>query len=108
MDGAWIFQKPHEVRDLGPERASWYLGWYEPSRVCGPQRREKSFGPGEQGKRRAVRFRHRVEGIYAQVGMAVAVACGLVILLWCTFHPAPRIQVRYLETADNLVSTERR
>src|SRR5262249_48324048 len=58
MSNAWIFQKAEQVRDLGKDKASWYVGWYEPE----GRRKKKSFGPGERGKRAAEKFRRKVEG----------------------------------------------
>jgi hypothetical protein len=58
MYDAWVFQKIEQVRDLGEDRASWYVGWYEPE----GKRKRKSFGPGERGKRAAEKFRRKVEG----------------------------------------------
>jgi integrase len=54
---AWVFQKAEQVRDLGPDKASWYVGWYEPN----GRRRKESFGPGPRGKERAERKRRQLE-----------------------------------------------
>jgi hypothetical protein len=32
---AWVFQRPEQVRDLGEDNASWYVGWYEPGAHAG-------------------------------------------------------------------------
>jgi integrase len=54
---AWTFQRAAQVRDLGPEKAPWYCGWYEPN----GRRRNKSFGPGVRGKDHAERWQHKIE-----------------------------------------------
>src|SRR5262249_55420198 len=53
----WIFQEPHQLKDLGPELAAWYCGWYEPD----GRRRAKGFGAGKRGKDLANRFKLKVE-----------------------------------------------
>src|SRR5262249_3826212 len=40
-----------------PDAASWYVGWYEPS----GRRRNRSFGRGAKGKKKAEDFRRRLE-----------------------------------------------
>jgi integrase len=52
---AWIFQDDKQVKKVGEERASWYVGWIDPE----GKRRCKSFGRGAEGKRLA--FRHKAE-----------------------------------------------
>jgi integrase len=54
---AWAFQKSNDVRDLGEDKAPWYVGWYEPD----GRRKAKAFGAGFQGKKRAERFKNKVE-----------------------------------------------
>jgi integrase len=57
MSSAWIFQKAADVRQYGEAGAPWYVNWYEPD----GRRKAKAFGAGEQGKKRAERFRSKVE-----------------------------------------------
>jgi integrase len=57
MSSAWVFQKGEDLATVGPEQASWYVGWYEPD----GRRRKKSFGPGFKGKQRADRYRAKGE-----------------------------------------------
>jgi integrase len=54
---AWIFQKLEDVAKQGEQKASWYVGWYEPD----GRRRKKSFGPGFLGKKRAEKEKHKLE-----------------------------------------------
>src|SRR5262245_11064733 len=79
MSQAWLFQDDKQLKKVGPERASWYVGWLDPDgklKKVGPERaswyvgwldpdgkrRCKSFGPGAQGKKHAFRFKEKVEG----------------------------------------------
>lgn len=48
----WIFQKKHQLKKLGSDRASWYVGYYD---LDGKQRC-RSFGPGFLGQKNAQRF----------------------------------------------------
>jgi integrase len=57
MGTVWIFQRPEHIRKFGEDKASWYLGWYEP----GGTRKKKSCGPGFLGKKRAEKEKHRIE-----------------------------------------------
>jgi integrase len=57
MSTAWVFQEAADVRDLGADKAPWQTSWYEPS----GRRKKKSFGPGFMGKKRAERFKNKVE-----------------------------------------------
>jgi integrase len=57
MSEAWIFQRAEQVRDQGEANAPWYVGWYEPD----GRRKKKAFGAGFQGKKRAERFKRKVE-----------------------------------------------
>src|SRR5262249_4342542 len=50
-------QDDHQVEKRGEDKASWYVGWYEP----GGRRRCKSCGPGEAGKRNAQKRRRKLE-----------------------------------------------
>src|SRR5262245_44121641 len=52
---AWIFQDPKQVKKLGEDAASWYVGWYDPA----GKRRCESCGPGAQGKRLAEKKREK-------------------------------------------------
>jgi integrase len=54
---AWIFQRAEQLRDLGLDGASWYVGWYEPD----GRRKSESCGPGEGGKRKAEKRKRRIE-----------------------------------------------
>jgi hypothetical protein len=57
MCSAWTFQEPHQLQNLGPEKAAWHVGWYEPD----GRKRTKSFGTGNQGKKLAGRYKRKVE-----------------------------------------------
>jgi integrase len=54
---AWIFQKAEDVEKHGEDKASWYVGWYDPD----GKRRKKSFGPGLKGKNLADRRRIKLD-----------------------------------------------
>jgi integrase len=54
---AWIFQKLEDVRDRGEDKASWYVGWYEPDGT----RRKESCGPGAQGHKIAQKKKRKLE-----------------------------------------------
>ena len=43
---AWTYQDPKQLRKHGPEKSSWYVGWYDPAgkRCC------ESCGPGARGQ----------------------------------------------------------
>jgi integrase len=67
MSNAWLYQKAEQVRDLGPQQASWYVGWYQPD----GRKKGKSCGPGEMGKRKAEKLRRKIEaelmcGVYRE------------------------------------------
>jgi hypothetical protein len=32
MSSAWIYQDPKQVKKHGEDKASWYVGWFEPAR----------------------------------------------------------------------------
>jgi integrase len=53
---AWIFQDDKQVKKHGEEKASWYVGWLDPEE----NRRCKSCGPGEKGKRLAEKEKERI------------------------------------------------
>lgn len=57
MAAAWIYQDTKQVKKHGQDRASWFVGWYDPE----GKRRTKSCGPGEQGLRNAEKLRRKVE-----------------------------------------------
>jgi hypothetical protein len=57
MSAAWIFQDDKQVKKVGAEKASWYVGWIDPE----GKRRCKSCGPGEQGQRNAEKLRRKIE-----------------------------------------------
>ena len=54
---AWIRQKASQVRKHGKRKAAWYAVWNEPD----GRRREKSCGPGPDGKRRAQLLAEKVK-----------------------------------------------
>jgi integrase len=54
---AWVYQKPAQVRELGANRASWYVGWYDLDR----RRKSESCGPGFVGQKTAEARRHELE-----------------------------------------------
>jgi integrase len=54
---AWLYQDDKQLKKVGPERASWYVGWLDPD----GKRRCKSFGAGAEGKKLAFRHRRKVE-----------------------------------------------
>jgi integrase len=54
---AWIYQKAKQIRDRGPERASWSVGWYEPD----GHRKGKSCGPGLGGRSKAEKLKRKIE-----------------------------------------------
>ena len=57
MASAWIYQDVHQVEKRGQEKASWYVGWYDPE----GKRKCKSCGPGEQGRRNAQKLLKKTE-----------------------------------------------
>jgi integrase len=57
MSRAWIHQDPKQVKKVGKEKASWYVGWLDPD----GKRRCKSFGRGADGKRLAGQYKRKVE-----------------------------------------------
>jgi integrase len=54
---AWVYQDPKQVKKVGAERASWYVGWIDPEgkKCC------KSCGPGPEGVRNAEKLKRKVE-----------------------------------------------
>lgn len=57
MSSAWIFQDDKQVKKRGEQRASWYVGWFDPA----GRKRCKSCGPGTAGKKAATRLRRKRE-----------------------------------------------
>lgn len=57
MSSAWIFQKNDDLKDMGEDKAPYYVGWYEPD----GRRRNKSCGPGFPGKKNAERLKRKLE-----------------------------------------------
>jgi hypothetical protein len=57
QEKAWVYQDPKQVKKRGADKASWYVGWYDPEgkRCC------KSCGPGKEGKRNAEKLRKKRE-----------------------------------------------
>jgi integrase len=54
---AWTFQRNEQVRDMGEDKAPWYVGWYDPD----GRRHKESCGSGFQGKQKADRLRRKIE-----------------------------------------------
>jgi integrase len=54
---AWVYQDDKQVKEHGPEKASWYVGWIDPE----GRKRCKSCGPGKQGRKAAGRLRTKRE-----------------------------------------------
>ncbi len=54
---AWIYQDDHQIKKHGVEKASWYVGWYDPE----GKKRCQSCGPGSAGKNAAQKVRRKVE-----------------------------------------------
>jgi integrase len=62
---AWTYQDGHQVKKVGADNASWYVGWYTPS----GKRRCETCGPGVLGRKLAVKLRRKreaelIEGTY--------------------------------------------
>lgn len=62
---AWVYQDNGQLKKVGPEKASWYVGWRDPA----GKRHGKSCGPGAAGKRLAKKEAERIHaelvtGIY--------------------------------------------
>lgn len=57
MSKAWVYQDDKQVKKVGKEKASWYVGWLDPE----GRRRCKSCGRGADGKRLAGQFKRKVE-----------------------------------------------
>jgi integrase len=54
---AWIFQRAEQVRDMGEDKAPWYVGWYDPD----GRRHKESCGAGFRGKQKAEKRRRQIE-----------------------------------------------
>src|SRR5262245_41401649 len=54
---AWIFQLGSQVEKHGSQRASWYVGWFDPA----GKKKTKTCGPGVDGKRNAEKLKKKVE-----------------------------------------------
>jgi len=46
MSKTWTYQDPKQLKKVGPDKASWYVGWFDPD----GNKRGKSCGPGSKGK----------------------------------------------------------
>src|SRR5262245_8230355 len=57
MSAAWVYQDDKQVKNHGPDKASWFVGWYDPS----GKRRCKSCGPGTQGRYNAEKLCRKIE-----------------------------------------------
>jgi integrase len=65
MAKAWVYQDSKQIRKLGPDKASWYVGYLDPD----GKRRCESCGPGAFGKHNAEKLRRKreaelIEGTY--------------------------------------------
>jgi integrase len=54
---AWVFQRNEQVRDMGEDKAPWYVGWYDPD----GRRHKESCGAGFRGQKKAERLRRKIE-----------------------------------------------
>ena len=54
---AWIFQRGEQVRNMGEDKAPWYVGWYD----LDGHRHKESCGSGFQGKKKAERLRNKID-----------------------------------------------
>lgn len=54
----WVFQYPKDIKAKGPDKASWFVGWYD---LAG-KRRSESCGPGARGKNQAQKRQRRIQG----------------------------------------------
>ena len=54
----WVFQYPKDIRTKGPDKASWFVGWYDHA----GKRRSESCGPGSRGKNLAQKRLRRIQG----------------------------------------------
>ncbi len=53
----WIFQFKNELKQKGPARASWYVGWYD----LEGKRHSESCGPGSRGKNQVEKRLRRLQ-----------------------------------------------
>ena len=54
---AWIYQDSKQVQKKGEDKASWYVGWFDPE----GKNRCKSCGPGSRGHNLAEKEQRRIE-----------------------------------------------
>jgi integrase len=54
---AWIFQRNEQVRDMGEDKAPWYVGWYDPD----GRRHKESCGAGFRGQKQAEKRKRQIE-----------------------------------------------
>src|ERR1700677_3491986 len=54
---AWIYQDPKHLKKVGPEAASFFVGWLDPA----GKRRCKSCGPGSKGRKAAERLKEKIQ-----------------------------------------------
>jgi integrase len=54
---AWTYQKPEQVKKFGEDRASWYVGWFEPD----GRKRGKACGAGFHGQKIAEKLKRKLE-----------------------------------------------
>lgn len=57
MPSTWVFQVASQVEKHGDDKASWYVGWLEPS----GKRRSQSCGPGKRGKQHAEKLAEKIK-----------------------------------------------
>src|SRR5262249_56561 len=53
---AWVFQFEAQVAKLGADKASWYVGYHDPT----GKRKCRSCGPGFLGKKTAQKLRDKI------------------------------------------------
>jgi integrase len=54
---AWVFQRREQVRDMGADKAPYYVGWYD----YDGRRHMQSCGPGFRGKKQAEKLQRKIE-----------------------------------------------
>src|SRR5262245_4370933 len=54
---AWLYQDDKQVKKRGADKASWYVGWYDPE----GKKRCQSCGPGSAGKNAAQKLKRKIE-----------------------------------------------
>ena len=55
---AWVYRDPKHLKKVGPEKASYFVGWIDPE----GKRRCKSCGRGVRGRKAAERLARKIEG----------------------------------------------